>query len=267
MNNSKIIIITRSSAYLDEQGNKPKNGREKYGYHILKELKGESSFSNNKNSVKKFFKTWGILVKCDDENFKEEVIKVLNDQNLGKITFPENMYDLDEMKFHVYKFLVDKDTFLTNEEKENKCYVSFENDGHDIILLLWDKLSDDPEEKIEYFDWFLQCLCKDCELMGNENILYIHDKQLLGIQKEDEILDAKRTEIVTNYKNEPFYNSLKKSFKYVVSFGHMQDDGIFNKYILSFKFGNIKPSLIAEEEKKATSFEELREKIGTIINI
>lgn len=262
---NKIIIITRTDAYIDS--GIPKGDRERYGNQIIKELNGETNFSDSKNAVKTFL---AANKKINDEwekkdfpalsTFLEEKYNIFD---LGQC---ETDYDI---RAEGIKGLINQGVCDVADFIDKKCYVCFTsplNDNDKVILLLWDVLDQGKDEKIVPLGLFVEKLSEDLDVRPEDsNILYIHDKQF-GNNSDETILNKFNGIFPGEYKIQPYYSTLEKCFGYVATFRHQADFGNFQNYILKFKFIPTLADIIAEEEAKADSFQSLRENADKLSN-
>lgn len=262
MNKTKVIIITRSNAYIEYYDNgwkESKEDRKEYGNPIIDELDMKTNFSIGKAAVKTFLTA------------RDQIHKEWNPEEYpGLSTFFEQKYGInglfqyadgsnDYMRIEAegIKEMIENNSVNVPKEFLNKrCYVHFTKEDIDseIILLLWDVLYPEEDKKIEPFGLFIEKLCEDCGVNNDQlNILYVHDNQF-GNDSDETILNNFDNNIHGKYKNQLYYATLTKYFKYVATFRHMADNGIFQDYILKFQFGPTLAETIAAIELNATSF-------------
>ena len=262
---TKVIIITRSTEYVEN--NEVKKDKEEYGRYILEESDNESII--NKTALKSFLwavdelKSWG-----DIENYDVKAKELLG----VEVPYDIQWGDDTAYKEYLIKEILDKTPVLSEEDNDKRCYVHFEHEGYEIILVLWDVLGRDSEEKVEPFGLFVEKICEDCGLTdSNKAILYIHDKQI-GLNKDKTILDSQDTEQI----EEKRYKVLRKYFFYVAAFQHSTSSEIF-KNILVFNFpsphknsesmgAKILSEKISDLEQRCETFQNLRNQSDDIIN-
>ena len=252
MNKNKVIIITRHTEYVEFENNemKPKQGRELFGTSIIKELMGDTHYSNDKYAVIKTLKAMKEVSAFRDNLLEKAIDNGVDIGDDNELTA--------EKELTIKKELIKKYTDSQEVGKE-KCYVSFIHDDLEIVLLLWDKLAGQSDDKVEPFDLFVDALCDDCGVTDTNNYLYIHDKQLYGIEHKDE-------DILSDGNCKEGYEYFKNHFKYVAAFRHAPS-GYFVDRILKFRFGEkTMAEQISELETKATTFAQLRQQADAILN-
>lgn len=298
MSNKKIIIITRTNAYLDNMG-RTKKGRDDYGSAIQKELDSKT-FSQGRTEVRKFMLAMESLKGWKEKkdrkgkpytalsNYLKDVLGIIK---ISPAESPKCLSSFFEKKFQtketddkwmkpiaLYELGENalKTIFIDQVIKKNKvtvqdvpCYVRLEEkvDGYEVILLLWDKLDSNPDKIIEPFELFVEKLCEDCEVEPNEpNTLYIHDKQLLGRWEDLTIVNKRDSRFISKCVNQPYYETLAYYFDYVAAFGHNPDTGTIFQGLLNFEFGPTVVDEITAIESEAQSFQLVREQTDQIWN-
>lgn len=266
---TKVLIITRSSEYVENDV--AKKGREKYGNSILKEWgeKNALPYSKDKTNLKRFLKVVDEVNTWDVDNYDSQAAEIYG---IGRVDLDICMGDDLAYKEYIIKEILNKKPVLTEEERGERCYVRFEHEEYEIVLILWDKLlgHDGQErgmkEKVEPFGLFVEKICEDCGVCASErNILYVHDYQLLGDKKDDIVLDKENEIYPDNYSGQTYYSKLKDLFVHVAVFGH-NSYGIFPNNILKFNFRTPVYALIGKKEKETTSFSDLRDSADDIVN-
>lgn len=290
-NKTKVVIITRTSEFL-EPNKESISGRDFFGNPIKEQIFDKKEISeppidSSGSSVKKF------LAVMDTANKKYEEYNPNNEEQWVWFFHETFDIDVDKKEDGIQTMLDNPNEKVTaavkeTEEnkshqaiKDNKCYAVFpykepgkepgEEKEYDIYLLLWDQLGRDSSEKVIPFGSFIKQVCKDCNITNTKddgktnNLLYIHDCQLIGIQCDDTVWNKFDKNFVSPYENEPYFEVLKQYFDYVAIFGHKSTDGIFQDYILECKFGQTDADKIALEEANAKNFQDLRNKSVNII--
>lgn len=285
-NKTKVVIITRAYEFLNPDTTSMSE-REFFGNPIKEQVYENKTTSpplidSLGTSVKKFLAVMDIA----NKKYKEYINNQKGNQEQWrsffkttfdiKVTTKEDGFQkmLDEPTEKVLLAINDVEESGSHKAtKNNKCYAVIQHEEFEIYLLLWDQLGRDSSEKIVPFDLFIEQVCKDCNITdktdpssGNtNNLLYVHDCQLIGVQCDDTVWDKFDKNFVSPYKNEPYFEVLKQYFDYVAIFGHKSTDGIFQDYILECKFGPTDTDKIALEEANAENFQDLRNKSVNII--
>lgn len=137
------------------------------------------------------------------------------------------------------------DVFIIDKLKE-KCgspYASVNSNIPDIqiILVFPENLLINTEQAIPELVEFLKKVGEDCNIDGEDNILYIHDRQIKGEEIDDATVYNKEKRI--NLLDEFEYNSLKgieDTYCYIAVFKHLPySTSYFHSHILSMKFGQL----------------------------
>lgn len=150
-------------------------------------------------------------------------------------------------------------------------YASFESvDGQfEVVLVLYRHLLIADNIKIPDIRNFMNAIVKDCNINGENNILYFHDKQILGETRDELIYDKKNGIDLTNepqYQHARFYD-FKERFCYIAVFGHVaRPTSIFGSQILNQKFGKAETAL-DQLKMKEKNFDDLENMIAGIKEI
>jgi hypothetical protein len=273
-NKKTVLIITLGDEYssesnngsqIQEYGNKIKNNNRIEANHLVRFLSAKDIVKDNahENDLDSFFEPYSIELSMDDEDvydmLEEGIFKMLEDTG-GKAQ-------------------KDIDTQMNASCKDKKCYIKFEHKDettgskYDVVLLLWDVLGRDRGEQIVPFGLFIEQVCKDLGIKDKtdesgytNNMLYVHDLQLIGFNDDQTIIDRSNPSFKGAYDNEKYIGTLKKYFDYVAVFGHSATGGIFQNYILQFQFGPTFADKTAVLEVEADSFQSLRNKAEEILS-
>lgn len=271
--NKTVIIITLGNEYSAETNNGPQiqeycreinNMKNRIGAdHLVRFLSAKDMVEKaDKNKLYDFFSNYDIIIPLDIED-NYDIVEcgisgMLDENNKAK----------DEIEKKA------KDGF-----KDKNCYVKFEHEDKttvskfNVVLLLWDVLGRDRGEQIVPFGLFIKQVCKDLGITDQtnpsgytNNILYVHDRQLIGCNDDIIVFNRSDPNYKGDYDHANYFDILKKYFDYVAVFGHSATGGIFHNSILQFRFGPTTADKIAAEEAKATSFQSLREKAQEMIS-
>ena len=245
MNNLiNVIIITRKSEFVDEN-NLPIDESSEFGKYISKELiKPKSYYSLGKDKLKRYFSAIKNIPKDEDDMYE----------------YADKAGVDIEANSDIRKELIIRHEEVDEDLTDKRCYVNFQKKPFEIYLLLWDMICEAPDEKVEYFDLFLDRLCEDCGIKGNNNYLYIHDKQYYGHEHQD-------VELITSKKCEIGCDFFKNHCSYVCIFQHSPNQSsTFRSKILNYKFGDDLERLnISELEKEKESFADIRNEADHIL--
>lgn len=231
-NQKKVIIVTRATAY--EEAESFKNAIRK------------SCSYNDKNSL------------------QDVVAKMLWDE--AKNTCQGN----EELALNSFGFTTaeskkvvnsDAPAFVGKIKSLMDCpYRSFsysdQNSSYEVILVLYPNLKIGDNQKIPDMKAFLKAIIQDCSIKSTGlNILYIHDKQVLDEQKDDEFYS--KEDKIDKMEGTPYadFTGFKEYFGFMAVFGHLSyPASIFQGQILKKEFGKLQAigNLIKEEKEEGS---------------
>ena len=269
--NKTVLIITLGKVYSAETNNGSQikeyrkqinNEKKQIGAdHLVRFLSAKDMVEKeDKNNLDDFFSKYSIDIPMEIEDNYDKL-------ELG----------ISKMLDNNSKAKTDLDKKVEDSFKDMNCYREFERvvkidetteTKYKVVLLLWDVLGRDRGEQIVPFGLFIEQVCKDLGITDKKdssgytnNMLYVHDQQLIGKNDDVTIFDRSDPSFKGEYDHANYFDILNKYFDYVAVFGHSATfGGIFYNNILQFRFGPVTTAdKIAKEEAKATSFQSLRE--------
>lgn len=271
--NKTVLIITLGKVYSAETNNGSQiieyreqinNEKKRIGAdHLVRFLSAKDTVEKaDKNNLDDFFSNYSIIIPLEIEDNYDILERGISEM------LDENSKAKDEIDKKVKDSFKDKDCYVTFEHEDKTTKSKF-----NVVLLLWDVLGRDRGEQIVPFGLFIEQVCKDLGITDKKdssgytnNMLYVHDQQLIGKNDDVTIFDRSDPSFKGEYDHANYFDILKKYFDYVAVFGHSATGGTFQNYILQFRFGPTTADKIAAEEAEATSFQSLREKAQGMIS-
>jgi len=255
---SKVIIITRKGEYNSQEDfqNVLVDSRDIEKLVIIKEWLSSWAKHRWESALK------DTEIKGADGEPEQDQEKAIQRLGLDSSLYLKALRQKEDPNKIMIESLIDSEKskmtnpYATLNIIDNQGAVLFE-----VILVLPENLQIGRSEAIPNFEKFIDCVKKDFSIDGNDNILYIHDRQLNGTKLKDTIIygyDGKNPVDLTiitkkdgSTVDNPVYpglSNLKNKFKFIAVFQHIPDEtSYFQSQILAKKFGQ--PSLIDKLER------------------
>lgn len=229
-NQKKVIIVTRATAY--EEAESFKNAIRK------------SCSYNDKNSLQ------DVVAKMLWDEAKNTC---QGNEELALNSFGFTTAESKEVVNSAAPGFVGKIKFLMDCPYRSFSY-SDQNSSYEVILVLYPNLKIGDDQKLPDMRAFLKAIIKDCNIDSTEqNILYIHDKQVLDEQKDDEFYSKIDDIDKTTFNLYSDFSKFTNYFGFMAVFGHLSySASIFQGQILKKEFGKLQAigNLIKEEKEE-----------------
>lgn len=244
---SKVIVVTRSNEYYQE---------DRIVFNDA--IKDKKNCGYNKNDALKQ-KVANLLYYWAKNASSENAPGIINKLSI----------EFDEKAVKAFKMAGDVDRVNMFMKSMTDPYASIPKSDMEVVFVLADCLKIPRGFKILDIQGFIEALKTDCALDGEDNILYFHDKQVLGCMKDEVVYDKEEGIDLTDNEEYACFKEAQKLFRFIAVFGHnSHKSSIFQCQILSREFGKIGDidKLKLAEAGGFGSIESMREAMNSVAN-